>query len=122
MCGLFGFVADEDKTIDTQILRRVATNTMKRGPHSWGIAWVNPQGKLRMFKQTGRIVDDLGLLVSLATLLYCFATAQAQHDPNMQTHFGRWRWAANVFKRFFPKSFSKLDTSGAYLLEQGKPI
>lgn len=60
--------------------------------------------------------------LSLATLLYCFATAQAQDDPNMQTHFGRWRWAANVFKRFFPKSFSKLDTSGAYLLEQGKPI
>lgn len=57
--------------------------------------------------------------LSLATFLYCYATAQQKSDERFTTHFGRWRWAANIFKRFFPKSFAKLDTSGPYLLEQG---
>ena len=62
-------------------------------------------------------IEMVGKL-SLATFLYLFATAQQRDDEQMTTHFGRWRWAANIFKRFFPQSFSRLDISGPYLLEQ----
>jgi predicted glutamine amidotransferase len=67
MCGIFGYIARENKTINIKTLRAVATETMKRGPHSWGIAWIEAgSGVIRSYKQPGRIVDSLPLLCSLA--------------------------------------------------------
>lgn len=54
--------------------------------------------------------------LSVATLLYLYAGCMAPYDETMSSHWGRMRWAANVFKRFFPRSFAALDTSGAYLM------
>jgi len=57
--------------------------------------------------------------LSVATLFYLYAGCMAPYDETMQSHWGRMRWAANMFKRFFPRSFAALDTSGAYLI---KPV
>lgn len=62
MCGIFGYVAKRDKPVDMRALARVAEITMRRGPHAWGLAWVDRTGDLRNFKQAGPIVDSLGLL------------------------------------------------------------
>lgn len=62
MCGIFGYVAKRDKPVDMRALARVATVTMRRGPHAWGMAWVDRAGKLNHFKSTGPIVDSLGML------------------------------------------------------------
>jgi glucosamine--fructose-6-phosphate aminotransferase (isomerizing) len=62
MCGIFGFVAKGDNKLDLPIIKAIATITMSRGPHAWGMAWVDGRGKLRTYKQTGAIVDSLGLL------------------------------------------------------------
>ena len=35
---------------------------MARGPHAFGFAWLDWEGRLRMFKQTGKITSNLGLL------------------------------------------------------------
>jgi hypothetical protein len=55
--------------------------------------------------------------LSVATLLYTYAAAMAPYDQTMESHWGRMRWAANMFRRFFPRSFAALDTSGAYLMK-----
>jgi glucosamine 6-phosphate synthetase-like amidotransferase/phosphosugar isomerase protein len=47
-------------------IKEIAKVTMRRGPHAWGMAWIGADGRLRMFKQTGRIVDALGLLMMAA--------------------------------------------------------
>src|SRR5262245_55095300 len=39
---------------------------MSRGPHAWGMAWLDSKGRLKRFKQTGRVVDHLGLLAMAA--------------------------------------------------------
>jgi glucosamine--fructose-6-phosphate aminotransferase (isomerizing) len=62
MCGLFGYVAKNKKPVDIRRLKDIAETTMLRGPHAWGMAWVDAKGRLKSFKQTGRIVDALGLL------------------------------------------------------------
>lgn len=62
MCGVFGFVAKDRKPVDLAILSRVARVTMSRGTHAWGMAWIDKKGRLKMYKQEGRIVDSLGLL------------------------------------------------------------
>lgn len=54
--------------------------------------------------------------LSVATLLYLYAGCMAPYDQTMETHWGRMRWAANVFRTFFPRSFAALNTSGAYLM------
>ena len=62
MCGIFGYVAKKDEPVSMSILRQIAATTMLRGPHAWGLAWVGANGKLKTYKQTGRIVDAIGLL------------------------------------------------------------
>src|ERR1700722_4748181 len=62
MCGVFGFVSYDGKGPNLKSLSAVARITMSRGHHAWGMAWLDWSGRLKMFKQTGRIVDHLGLL------------------------------------------------------------
>ena len=62
MCGIFGYVAKNDTPVSMGILRQIAATTETRGPHAWGMAWVGANGKMRSYKQTGRIVDALALL------------------------------------------------------------
>lgn len=60
MCGVFGFVSNGGK-INMERLQTIARATERRGPHSFGFAWIDARGRLRCFKQTGRISDHLGL-------------------------------------------------------------
>ena len=62
MCGIFGFVAKETGPLNMKVIERVAKVTERRGKHAWGLAWVDSKGRLKMFKQTGRISCSLGLL------------------------------------------------------------
>lgn len=55
MCGIFGYVAKRDKPVNLRSLEIVAAATMRRGPHAWGLAWVDRHGDLRHFKQAGQI-------------------------------------------------------------------
>jgi hypothetical protein len=58
--------------------------------------------------------------LSATTLLYLYAGCMAEYDSRMTGHWGRMKWAANLMKRFFPRSFLGLDTSGIFLLRVGE--
>jgi glucosamine 6-phosphate synthetase-like amidotransferase/phosphosugar isomerase protein len=61
MCGVFGFVSNGGQMSLTH-LKRIARVTETRGSHAFGLAWIDAAGRLRMFKQTGRISDHLSVL------------------------------------------------------------
>src|SRR5947208_1937574 len=66
MCGVFGFMSREGGRVNLQALARVAEVTQRRGPHAFGFAWIDRRGRLKCYKQTGRITDHLGLLAMAA--------------------------------------------------------
>ena len=75
---------------DLKLLRRLATVTEQRGPHAFGFAWVDGRGRLRSYRQTGRITDHLGLLAAArdARLLIGHTRWATQGDPadNLNNH------------------------------------
>lgn len=101
MCGIFGYVAKHDKAVDLAILKRIATITETRGPHAWGMAWVDRAGKMRTYKQHGRIVDALGLLAMAkdARLLIGHCRWATHGDPrdntNNHPHDGGDSWVVH---------------------------
>lgn len=61
MCGVFGFVSNGGE-LNLNCLKRIARVTETRGAHAFGLAWIDAAGRLRMFKQSGRISDHLSIL------------------------------------------------------------
>lgn len=101
MCGIFGYVAKNDRAVDLSALRRIAAVTMTRGPHAWGMAWVDAAGKMRTYKQQGRIIDALGLLAMAkdARLLIGHCRYATHGDPrdntNNHPHDGGDAWVVH---------------------------
>jgi len=62
MCAIFGFVAKGTKGPKLETLAKIVRGNVARGPHAFGFAWIDSRGRLRMYKQTGRLTDDLGVL------------------------------------------------------------
>lgn len=90
MCGVFGFVAKDKGELNMKILERIARVTQRRGPHAWGMAWIDSRGRLKMFKQSGRISDSLGLLTMArdARMLigHCRFATQGDPENNLNNH------------------------------------
>lgn len=76
--------------MDLEILAEVAEVTMTRGPHAWGMAWVTKDGRMRMFKQTGRIVDHRPLLAmaqdAVMLIGHCRFATHGSPDNNLNNH------------------------------------
>jgi glucosamine 6-phosphate synthetase-like amidotransferase/phosphosugar isomerase protein len=90
MCGVFGFVSFDGKGPNIKRLEAIARVTMSRGAHAFGFAWIDGKGRLRMFKQAGRIVDYLGLLAmaSDARMLigHCRYATHGSYGNNLNNH------------------------------------
>ena len=61
-------------------------------------------------EQDGPPVIVLSGKLSLATYLYLLGGLMG-----MESHAERMKWAANLFRKFFPRSFAGLRTDGPYL-------
>lgn len=90
MCGVMGFVAYNGVGPNVKRLQAIARNTMLRGPHAFGFAWIDSRGRLRMYKRTGRIVDHLGLLELAADarmfIGHCRFATHGDPRDNMNNH------------------------------------
>jgi glucosamine 6-phosphate synthetase-like amidotransferase/phosphosugar isomerase protein len=91
MCGVFGWVSKNDAGPNVKILKAIATVTERRGPHAWGLAWIDRRGTLKMYKQSGRISDHLGLLESLAgdaqmLIGHCRYATHGSYLNNLNNH------------------------------------
>lgn len=90
MCGVFGFIGRGERRPNLARLRDIARVTQRRGGHAFGFAWIDGRGRLRAFKQTGRIGDHLGTLAMAAdaTMLIGHCRYATQGDPadNLNNH------------------------------------
>lgn len=67
MCSVFGFVrsASGGKP-DAAVLRRIVAANIHRGPHAYGFAWIDGEGRLKCFKQAGDLTKQFGFLAMAA--------------------------------------------------------
>jgi glucosamine--fructose-6-phosphate aminotransferase (isomerizing) len=62
MCAIFGYIARKNAPVNIDTLAKIVRGNIHRGPHSFGFAWIDSDGRLRCFKQRGRLADQLGIL------------------------------------------------------------
>jgi len=90
MCGVFGFVSRDGGRLNLEALGRVAQATERRGPHAFGFAWIDRRGRVKAYKQTGRITDHLGLLAMAADARmlvgHCRFATQGSPADNINNH------------------------------------
>ena len=60
MCGIFGFITKNGRGPDPTRLKRIATQTHRRGHHAFGLAWLGADGGLGTFKRPGPATANLG--------------------------------------------------------------
>lgn len=90
MCGVFGFVSRDGGQVNLELLGRIAGATERRGSHAFGFAWIDRRGRLKCYKQTGRISDHLGLLLMAADarllIGHCRFATQGDRADNINNH------------------------------------
>lgn len=141
MCAIFGFIArresDDPKAsvrhFDVHTLHGIIRANLPRGPHASGFAWIDGRGRLRMFKQAGRLTDHLPILrmAADARLLIGNLRYATHGDPrdNLNNHphpvDGGWlvhngviRNHAELVRRHELSPVSKCDTEVLGLLTE----
>jgi len=59
MCGIMGFMAGYAAKANKARFMTILADTATRGSHAWGVAWLDPKGRLRMYKENGDVSQCL---------------------------------------------------------------
>jgi glucosamine 6-phosphate synthetase-like amidotransferase/phosphosugar isomerase protein len=60
MCSIFGYIRRRpDSPFPLETLERIVAANIDRGPHAFGLAWVDAAGQLCSLKRPGRFTDNL---------------------------------------------------------------
>lgn len=90
MCGIWGYVAKGNRRPNLRLLEDLAFDTEKRGKHAFGFAWVDQEGRIRHFKQAGRIGDYIGLLALMqdarVIIAHCRYATRGDPADNCNNH------------------------------------
>jgi glucosamine 6-phosphate synthetase-like amidotransferase/phosphosugar isomerase protein len=90
MCSVFGFVARDGDRVNLKTLAAIVAENIRRGPHAFGFAWLDGRGRLRSYRQVGRLTEHLPLLRWLADarMLVGHLRWATQGDPsdNINNH------------------------------------
>ena len=62
MCGIFGAIKTGAGNLTLSAISKIATEQERRGPHAFGYAWIDSEGRLHSYRQQGRISKNLHLL------------------------------------------------------------
>ena len=62
MCGIFGAIKTGRGSLTLSTIANIAADQERRGPHAFGYAWLDADGRLHSYRQQGRISKNLHLL------------------------------------------------------------
>jgi glucosamine 6-phosphate synthetase-like amidotransferase/phosphosugar isomerase protein len=90
MCGIFGFISKDGRGPDVTRLKRIAIETQQRGPHAFGLAWIDPNGALHTYKRPGPATANLGDLDAchgaVAMIGHCRWATHGEPEINANNH------------------------------------
>lgn len=66
MCAIMGFAVYGAAKMNLETVAAMVRDNIARGPHAYGFAWIDSRGRLRCYKQPGRLTDHLHILPLMA--------------------------------------------------------
>ena len=90
MCGIFGFITKDGRGPDLARLRRIATETQRRGHHAFLLAWLAADGGIHTFKRPGPATANLRRLDAcqdaLVVVGHCRWATHGRPEDNRNNH------------------------------------
>lgn len=65
MCGIAGAFQLGDSPITISSIMKIAKGIQKRGPHAWGMSWIDQNNRIHAYKAPGKIVDAMHMIERL---------------------------------------------------------